>query len=64
MGIKEDVRDESGNIKSMDVAAFIKSDLAKYAFNKHNIKLTVKYLDPMYAIRTTKANCEDTILCT
>jgi 6-phosphofructokinase len=25
--------------------------------------LTIKYLDPMYAIRTVKANCDDTVLC-
>jgi len=28
------------------------------------MKLTIKYLDPMYAIRSIKANCDDTILCT
>ena len=63
MGIKEDIKDESGNVKSMDLGAFIKSDVAKYATEKHNVKLTVKYLDPMYAIRSVKANCEDTVLC-
>ncbi len=46
-----------------DIGSYIKSDLAKYAVEKHKIKLTVKYLDPMYAIRTVKANCDDTVLC-
>ena len=46
-----------------DIGSFIKSDLAKYAQTNHNIKLTIKYLDPMYAIRTVKANCDDTVLC-
>jgi hypothetical protein len=46
-----------------DIGAFIRSDLAKYAQEKHHIKLTIKYLDPMYAIRTVKANCDDTVLC-
>lgn len=41
----------------------MKSDIVKYAQETHNIKLTVKYLDPMYAIRSVKANCEDTVLC-
>ena len=45
------------------MGAFIKGDVAKYAAEKHNIKLTVKYLDPMYAIRSVKANCDDTVLC-
>ena len=40
----------------MDVPAFIKKDLGEYAMIKHKIKLTIKYLDPMYAIRTTQAN--------
>jgi 6-phosphofructokinase 1 len=61
---KDDVRkDESGNVKNVDIGAYIKGDLAKYASEKHNIKLTVKYLDPMYAIRTVPANCDDTVLC-
>lgn len=76
LGIKEQVKDESGNVKSIvrkdysdifdvlqDIGAYIKSDLAKYAQENHNVKLTIKYLDPMYAIRTVKANCDDTVLC-
>lgn len=31
MGIKKDVKDESGNVKSMDLAWFVKGDLGKYA---------------------------------
>lgn len=68
------VKDESGNIKSLvrisrllilvqDIGDYIKKDLAEYAKSKHNVKLTIKYLDPMYAIRTIKANCDDTVLC-
>lgn len=41
----------------------MKSDITKYAAAKHGIKLNVKYLDPMYAIRSIKANCDDTVLC-
>ncbi len=46
-----------------DIAAYIKGDLGKYAQTQHNTKLTIKYLDPMYAIRTVKANADDTVLC-
>lgn len=63
MGIHEDIKDESGNVKSMDLGAFMKGDISKYATENHNTKLTVKYLDPMYAIRSVKANCDDTVLC-
>jgi hypothetical protein len=41
----------------------MKSDLGRYAKEKYDVKLTIKYLDPMYAIRATKANSEDTVLC-
>ena len=57
LGIHEDLKDESGNVKSIDVPAYIKKDLGAYAMEKHGIKLTIKYLDPMYALRTTEANC-------
>lgn len=52
LGIHEDIKDESGNVKSMDVPAFIKKDLGEYAKKHHDVSLTIKYLDPMYAIRS------------
>mmetsp|Transcript_35649 Transcript_35649/g.54540 ORF Transcript_35649/g.54540 Transcript_35649/m.54540 type:complete len:130 (+) Transcript_35649:1282-1671(+) len=63
MGVKEDIKDESGNVKNCDVAKFMVSDLAKYGKEKHNMALTIKYLDPTYAIRTTPANGGDADLC-
>ena len=62
MGVKEDIKDESGNIKNIDLGDFMKGDLGKYAQEKHNMKLTIKLLDPTYTIRSTPANCSDTIL--
>ena len=32
--------------ESIDLALFMKSDLGKYAEQKHKTKLTIKYLDP------------------
>ena len=63
LGIKEDKFDESGNLKNVDLAKFMVSDLAKYGKEKHNIALTIKYLNPTYAIRTTPANGADNDLC-
>ena len=40
----------------IDLARYIKKDLVKYATEKHNITLTVRYLNPTYAIRTSTAN--------
>ena len=63
LGIKEDFYDESGNLKNVDLAKFMVSDLAKYGKEHHNIPLTIKYLNPTYAIRTTPANAADNDLC-
>ena len=59
MGVKEDRVDDSGNKKSVDLAAFVVKDLAAYATKHHQIKLTIKYLNPTYAIRTIQANSAD-----
>lgn len=63
LGIKNDRFDDSGNIKNVDLAKFMVSDLAKYGKAKHNMSLTIKYLNPTYAIRTTPANGGDIDLC-
>jgi len=63
MGVKEDKKDESGNVKSVDLAQFMVSDLAKYAKENHSMSLSIKYLNPTYAIRTVPANGADSDLC-
>mmetsp|Transcript_1083 Transcript_1083/g.1998 ORF Transcript_1083/g.1998 Transcript_1083/m.1998 type:complete len:87 (-) Transcript_1083:247-507(-) len=39
------------------------SDLNSYAKEKHGVNLTIKYLNPTYAIRTAPANGGDTDFC-
>lgn len=63
LGIKADRFDDSGNLKNVDLAKFMVSDLGKYGKQHHNMNLTIKYLNPTYAIRTTPANGGDTDLC-
>ena len=63
LGITENAYDESGNLKNVDLAKFMVSDLAKYSKEKHQTALTIKYLNPTYAIRTTPANSGDADLC-
>jgi 6-phosphofructokinase 1 len=63
LGIAENRYDDSGNVKNVDLAKFMVSDLAKYGKEVHKMKLTIKYLNPTYAIRTTPANGGDTDLC-
>ena len=63
MGIVGDQHDASGNRKNADLALFIKKDLGAYAKKKHGTALTIKYLNPTYAIRATAANGGDAELC-
>ena len=63
MGIEGDRFDDSGNLKNVDRAKFMVSDLAKYGKDHHDMKLTIKYLNPTYAIRTAPANGGDADLC-
>lgn len=59
-GVKTQRKDESGNVKSLDLAEFIVKDLKEYAKKHHGgISLTIKYLNPTYAIRTAPANSAD-----
>lgn len=62
LGIQNDQKDASGNIKNVDLAKFMVSDLASYA-KKQGTTLTIKYLNPTYAIRTTPPNGSDNDLC-
>lgn len=59
MGVEKDKHDASGNKKNVDLAAYLVKDLAKYAMKEHQKKLTIKYLNPTYAIRTAPANGAD-----
>ena len=53
----------SNDPESIDLALFMKSDLGKYAEQKHKTKLTIKYLDPRQVVRAQPANSTDTDLC-
>jgi len=39
------------------------TDLARYGKVNHDMALTIKYVDPTYAIRSTPANPEDADMC-
>lgn len=63
LGVKDNITDESGNKKSLDLAKFMVKDLAAYAKKTRKVSLTIKYLNPTYAIRATPANGGDADLC-
>jgi 6-phosphofructokinase 1 len=55
-------RDESGNIKFQDIGLFLKNTILSY-FNRKNIEVSLKYIDPSYMIRSLPANANDNVFC-
>jgi 6-phosphofructokinase 1 len=55
--------DASGNKKLGDIGLFLKDTIKAY-FKKEGIEINLKYIDPSYLIRSTKANPNDAIYCT
>jgi 6-phosphofructokinase 1 len=55
--------DASGNKKLGDIGLFLKDTIKGY-FKKEGIEINLKYIDPSYLIRSTKANPNDAIYCT
>ncbi|MDX9787492.1 MAG: ATP-dependent 6-phosphofructokinase [Desulfobacterales bacterium] len=54
--------DESGNIKLKDIGIFLKNTISNY-FQKKDIKINIKYIDPSYMIRSLPANANDHVFC-
>ena len=54
--------DASGNKKFGDVGPFLKDGIAKY-FKEHNTPVTLKYIDPSYIIRSSRAIPADSVFC-
>lgn len=46
-----------------DIGKFLKDAIPKYAKENHKMSVTLKYIDPTYAIRSVPSNAVDTILC-
>jgi 6-phosphofructokinase 1 len=55
--------DASGNKKLGDIGIFLKDTIKAY-FKKEGMDINLKYIDPSYLIRSTKANPNDAIYCT
>ena len=56
-------RDDSNNIIFDDIGKFLKDAIVKYAKENHSMNVTLKYIDPTYAIRSVPASAVDTIMC-
>jgi len=61
MGDTEE-RDASGNKRLHDIGLFLKDEIRAY-FEKLEIPITLKYIDPSYIIRSMPANPHDSVFC-
>ncbi|MEA2059142.1 MAG: ATP-dependent 6-phosphofructokinase [Thermodesulfobacteriota bacterium] len=54
--------DASGNIKLQDIGPFLKNTIVDW-FSKKSIRVSLKYIDPSYTIRSLPANANDSVFC-
>ncbi len=59
---EEKERDLSGNIKLKDIGMFLKQKILAH-FEKRQIQISIKYIDPSYMIRSLPANANDRVFC-
>lgn len=49
---KVEKRDDSNNLIYDDIGKFLKEAIVQHAKENHNMTITLKYIDPTYAIRS------------
>lgn len=54
--------DASGNLRLHDIGVFLKNAI-EHHFEKNNLKINLKYIEPSYLIRSVPANAADSIYC-
>ncbi len=54
--------DASGNVKHLDIGQKLQQEI-KAHFKALNYRITIKYIDPSYIIRSAPANASDSIFC-
>jgi 6-phosphofructokinase 1 len=55
-------RDASGNVKYGDVGTFLKERIQQY-FARTGMAISLKYIDPSYAIRSVRTTAHDSAFC-
>jgi len=55
--------DASGNRKLADIGGLLRERVTEY-FAEHQLDVSMKYIDPSYAIRSVAANSYDAVYCT
>ena len=59
---RSEERDASGNVKYGDVGTFLRDAIARH-FQELQIPITLKYIDPSYAIRSVPTTAHDSAFC-
>jgi 6-phosphofructokinase 1 len=57
-----DERDASGNVKLKDIGVFLRGEIERH-FKTAGLPVVMRYFDPSYLVRSSAANCEDSLLC-
>lgn len=55
-------RDASGNLKIKDIGLLLKEKIEAY-FKAEKVPMALRYFDPSYFVRSSRADSEDSILC-
>jgi len=55
-------RDESGNVKYGDIGWFLRDAISAH-FKRIGVPISLKYIDPSYAIRSVRATAHDSAFC-
>jgi 6-phosphofructokinase 1 len=55
-------RDASGNVRYGDIGVFLRDAIATY-FRDQQVPITLKYIDPSYAIRSVPTTAHDSAFC-
>ncbi len=62
LGANSTSTDASGNRRLGDIGVFLREEISQY-FHKQNTPITLKYIDPSYAIRSVPASPQDNVYC-
>lgn len=60
---KDGKADGGGHIKHADIGIYLRKRIVDYGKEVHKMEITLKYIDPTYAVRSVPANASDTVLC-
>jgi 6-phosphofructokinase 1 len=55
-------RDASGNVRYSDIGVFLRDAIVRH-FERSHMPITLKYIDPSYAIRSVPATAHDAAFC-